>query len=231
LSSHILIVTMFTIGINHTEAEVSSPHIGDSAADHFHGELRSSIAGGNHNVNVINNHHQSPSYYIYNSGTRMSRREQSVRPHSGKRSLCFASSFAATHWLLIPAYIPTTLSPRHSTEAGSAADTYARILLTQRIGYPLWRPTPAETPSEHRRKGVSIGDVGKISYDGRFIFLFNVFLNSNDPANRLRSLDIGPLRRLDQDRDTTAYSPGDVIRSSGITMTWSDGQVHNINNR
>jgi hypothetical protein len=110
----------------------------------------------------------------------------------------------------------------------SDPDTYARILLTQRIGYPLWRPNPSASPIEHRRHGVNIGDVGKIMYDGRFLFLFNVFLRGDDPANRWHIPTFIPLQRLDQETDATAYSrDGDAIRSSGIGMRRVVAQVDN----
>ena len=47
-------------------------------------------------------------------------------------------------------------------------------------------------------EGVNIGDVGKIVYDGKFIFLFNIFLNANNPANRRLCLpDFVPLGCLE----------------------------------
>ena len=121
---------------------------------------------------------------------------------------------------------PVTLSPPRLTRSESDPDTYARILLTKRIGYPLWRPNPSASPVEHRRHGVNIGDVGKILYDGRFLFLFNVFLRGDDPGNRWHIPNFTPLQRPDQERDETAYSRGgSAIKSSGIRVRQIIAQV------
>lgn len=43
-------------------------------------------------------------------------------------------------------------------------------------GYPLYMPTPPDgLPSSHRENGVRVGDVGVITGNGAFHFLFNVF--------------------------------------------------------
>ena len=152
----------------------------------------------------------------------MSGQEESSLHQSGTRSLHFVSSFAVVHWLPILAFVPSLFSQLHSSQAGSDSDIYARILLSKRIGYPLWWPTPPELPSEHRRQGINIGDVGKIWFDGKFLFLFNVFLNSDNPANHRRDLAYESLGRLDLDRNPSAHSPGKVIRSNSIVMSRSD---------
>jgi hypothetical protein len=52
------------------------------------------------------------------------------------------------------------------------------------IGFPLWFPEPGRRlPSEYRTKGVSIGDVGLITPDGAFDYLFNIYLPRGDPVN------------------------------------------------
>ena len=62
----------------------------------------------------------------------------------------------------------------------SAADIYARCLLPLKEGYPLYYP---ELPRRrnaglyyetYRRQGIDIGDVGIITSDGDFDFLFNI---------------------------------------------------------
>jgi hypothetical protein len=129
----------------------------------------------------------------------------------------------------MPAHVLASATPPRSAQVESEAETYTRILLPFKLGYPLWRPNPTENPPEHRRQGVNIGDVGRISYDGRFIFLFNVFLRNDSLTNRLRNLVFDPLERLacEQERDTTAYPTGKVLKSPGITISQSGGQVYN----
>jgi hypothetical protein len=65
-----------------------------------------------------------------------------------------------------------------------ASEVYARLLLPKRLGFPLWCPTPdCNLPDEYRKKGVSIGDVGILTADGQFDFLFNICVPSDDPIN------------------------------------------------
>ena len=72
----------------------------------------------------------------------------------------------------------------HESRSESAADTYARILLAKRIGYPLWSPEPPNIPSGYEIEGIRIGDVGIIDSDGQFDYLFNVCLRRENPLNR-----------------------------------------------
>ncbi|THU98693.1 hypothetical protein K435DRAFT_720506, partial [Dendrothele bispora CBS 962.96] len=44
-------------------------------------------------------------------------------------------------------------------------------------GYPLWTPElNGKTPSEYREDGIKVGDVGFVTQDGGFEFLFNITL-------------------------------------------------------
>ena len=61
-------------------------------------------------------------------------------------------------------------------------------MLLHKAGYPLYIPTPPEgLPESHRENGVRVGDVGVITANGAFHFLFNVFQHrsqshaENDP--------------------------------------------------
>lgn len=66
-------------------------------------------------------------------------------------------------------------------------DVYVRCLTPRGHGYPLWDPTPSQHPFEHNFHGVRIGDVGCISPEGSFSYLFNVTLPAGDPANEGRT--------------------------------------------
>jgi hypothetical protein len=49
-------------------------------------------------------------------------------------------------------------------------------MLMHRAGYPLYMPTPPEgLPASHRENGIRVGDVGVITANGAFHFLFNAF--------------------------------------------------------
>jgi hypothetical protein len=112
--------------------------------------------------------------------------------------------------------VPSEDDPRRG-RMERASDVYSRILLTKGIGYPLWIPEP---PPEYETEGVSIGDVGLITFDGRFDILFNIFSSAAHDSD-----DFAPptLQRLPaiQPRDVVStpniHSPGSVIASSSIS--------------
>ena len=61
-------------------------------------------------------------------------------------------------------------------DSRSDSEIYARNLLPLRHGYPLWRPKPQHPSPEYNITGVQVGDVGFITRDGEFEFLFNICL-------------------------------------------------------
>lgn len=62
-------------------------------------------------------------------------------------------------------------------------EVYVRSLIGRGHGYPLWQPMPlSEHPSaEYKARGTSVGDVGYITYDGRFRFLFSATHPADHP--------------------------------------------------
>lgn len=51
---------------------------------------------------------------------------------------------------------------------------YSREMLVLGLGYPLYMPSLSETlPMVYRKKGIRVGDVGIITQNGAFDFLFN----------------------------------------------------------
>jgi hypothetical protein len=97
---------------------------------------------------------------------------------------------------------------------------YARLLLAKKQGFPLWLPQPHDNlPNEYRKKGVSIGDVGIVTSDGAFDFLFNICLPHDNPINGNRVPDnFQPLEPPDQVDilQLLAYNPGDHVASGSI---------------
>jgi hypothetical protein len=53
-------------------------------------------------------------------------------------------------------------------------------MMTHGAGYPLYMPTPYKgLPAAYRKKGIRIGDVGVITPNGAFDFLFNACQHDN----------------------------------------------------
>ena len=105
--------------------------------------------------------------------------------------------------------------------AESPSNIFSRILLVKRIGYPLWFPEPSSYPPEYPRKGVGVGDVGVMSTDGHFDFLFNICFPSDHPVNLNTPPEFQPLVfNGESDIITTPqiHTLGTVIASEGIQM-------------
>ncbi|KAJ6451930.1 hypothetical protein C8R45DRAFT_883168, partial [Mycena sanguinolenta] len=69
-------------------------------------------------------------------------------------------------------------------ETFSDCEIYCNQLLRRRRGFPLYVPEPSETlPAEYQVEGVQIGDVGTVTPEGIFDFLFNIYLPADDPIN------------------------------------------------
>lgn len=68
----------------------------------------------------------------------------------------------------------------------SPDEIYCRLLFTKnkKGGYPLWIPEPNKAlPKACQERGVTIGDVGLITDDGQFDFLFNICEEETHPVN------------------------------------------------
>jgi hypothetical protein len=105
----------------------------------------------------------------------------------------------------------------------SDSEIYARNLLVKKHGYPLWLPEPfSNLPRKYRKKGVSVGDVGIITSDGGFDYLFNICLPSDHPINSGRvppgfvPLEFDRHRDIAMTRDM--HSPGCDIASVSIRV-------------
>ncbi|KAK7030248.1 SCF ubiquitin ligase complex subunit cdc4 [Paramarasmius palmivorus] len=67
------------------------------------------------------------------------------------------------------------------------AQLYARLLYPLGYGYALWCPEPNEDlPADYTNDGIRLGDVGLITPDGGFDFLFNICLPADHIINESR---------------------------------------------
>ncbi|KAF7342818.1 Pleiotropic drug resistance ABC transporter protein [Mycena sanguinolenta] len=111
-------------------------------------------------------------------------------------------------------------------ESFSDCEIYSNQLLRRGRGFPLYVPGPSETlPAEYRVKGVEIGDVGTVTQEGLFNFLFNIYLGADDPININAPEGFHPLEpKYDDRRDLVIDrpSPGSYVSTSLIHMVVDD---------
>ncbi|KAJ7138461.1 hypothetical protein C8R43DRAFT_842309, partial [Mycena crocata] len=97
---------------------------------------------------------------------------------------------------------------------------YSRLLLSKGAGYPLWLPEPYDDlPTEYKETGVRIGDVGVITSDGAFDFVFNVCVPRDDPINSVgvpEDFELVTLGQGDVRRAPRHYSPGSDVSSAKL---------------
>ena len=76
---------------------------------------------------------------------------------------------------------------------------YRDLLLHKRHGLPFWTPEPdANLPVAYKNQGISIGDLGLLTDDGGFDYLFNIHATADDPINYLGTpTDFRPLQEPD----------------------------------
>jgi hypothetical protein len=103
-------------------------------------------------------------------------------------------------------------APDSSSGTDGASVTYTKLLLVEKLGYPLWYPEPrGGAPDAHCRFGVRIGDVGNIDTAmGQFEFYFNVHEQEGCPPG-FQVWEHGP------EFPFRARSSGTVIERGAVT--------------
>ncbi|KAF7374473.1 Pleiotropic drug resistance ABC transporter protein [Mycena sanguinolenta] len=102
---------------------------------------------------------------------------------------------------------PTRFSPKYVLASG-------RGLFGER---KLLQPQP-NLPAEYRRRGVAIGDVGRVTPEGSFDFFFNIYLPANHPINVNVPEDFVPLSPYDPvDVSYHDFDPGNFVSSPSVT--------------
>ncbi|KAJ7019820.1 hypothetical protein C8F04DRAFT_325795 [Mycena alexandri] len=104
-------------------------------------------------------------------------------------------------------------------ETFSESEIYCNQLLRRKRGFPLYVPAPSQNlPSAYRRKGVAIGDVGRVTPEGIFDFFFNIYLPPDHPINDSHVPETFlPLIPYDsRDIVNMSYDPGDCVTTSSV---------------
>jgi len=98
-------------------------------------------------------------------------------------------------------------------------EIYYNQLSAKKRGSPLWIPGPGTHHSaQYRKQGISIGDVGIVTRDGRFDFLFNIFQPANGDINSRgapRSFSCENLNQLEIDT-TSIYGRKTYLTSESV---------------
>ncbi|KJA19104.1 hypothetical protein HYPSUDRAFT_44564 [Hypholoma sublateritium FD-334 SS-4] len=108
-------------------------------------------------------------------------------------------------------------------------DIYYRHLSVKGRGSPLWLPAVnRRLPIEYRRKGISIGDVGLITFSGSFDFLFNILLPAEHPIHggRVpeRFIPLSPPLEPEDVEDQEEFAEDSYLASASVKRTQNDGR-------
>ncbi|KAF8336673.1 hypothetical protein F5887DRAFT_987264 [Amanita rubescens] len=111
-------------------------------------------------------------------------------------------------------------SKAYSYRAHTRSHVYSLEMMIHGAGYPLYMPTPSRGLSAgYRKKGVRVGDVGIITANGAFDFLFNA-CKHNDPSDAGVNPFILPdgfqlFNAVKRDRDE--FDPGICLHSTHVS--------------
>ena len=158
------------------------------------------------------------------SGLKLRCRRIEIHQQVGPRSLLYIfvlNLFAPDPGGLVrPSNAETNIPP--TVRAGY--DIYYYQLLAERRGSPMWIPGPdMNLPTEYRREGTSIGDVGILYCSEGFGFLFNIFLPADHPINRGRvppgfePLNL-PIRERES-RKQVVFGPKSYLTSTSVATS------------
>ncbi|KAF8176650.1 hypothetical protein K438DRAFT_72601 [Mycena galopus ATCC 62051] len=112
--------------------------------------------------------------------------------------------------------VPNTSS---QTIDDSESGNYRSQLLRRGRGFPLYIPGPqVNLPAEYRRRGVGIGDVGRVTPEGDFEFFFNIYRPADHPINARVPDDFVPLSPYcPDDIARHDFDPGNYVSSPSVT--------------
>ncbi|KAF8212080.1 hypothetical protein K438DRAFT_1226131 [Mycena galopus ATCC 62051] len=116
----------------------------------------------------------------------------------------------------------TTVAPwPDATTDYSENEIYFSQLLRRRRGFPLYNPGPQRNlPPQYQKRGVGIGDVGRVTPEGVFDFFFNIYLPPQHPINANDVPDdFSPLEPYaSKDIVELDFDPGNYVASRSIEV-------------
>jgi hypothetical protein len=109
-------------------------------------------------------------------------------------------------------------------------EIYERLLRRKRRGFALYIPQPnRKLPIAYQRIGIRIGDVGIITPDGGFSFLFNICVPHDNPINpRILPEDFSPIQPAPTDADVVEFArfnSGSYLASASIEKRESESNA------
>ncbi|KAJ7476205.1 hypothetical protein FB451DRAFT_1034030, partial [Mycena latifolia] len=109
-----------------------------------------------------------------------------------------------------------------ATTEHAEAEIYCSQLMRRKRGFPLYVPGPQRNlPDEYQKRGVSIGDVGRVTPEGIFDFFFNIYLPAHHPIN---ANDVP-----DDFSSLAPYAPKDVVNLDFDPGSYvSSSSVHDL---
>ncbi|KAF8730468.1 hypothetical protein AX14_005556, partial [Amanita brunnescens Koide BX004] len=118
---------------------------------------------------------------------------------------------------------PSSSSTSYPYKSRARPHIYSFDMLTHRAGYPLYVPAPlGGLPTAYRKKGIRVGDVGVITTEGAFDFLFNAC--QSDPGINPPTLPDGFELLKPRIRTSDKFGPGISLPSDDVREI-SDGKI------
>ena len=116
------------------------------------------------------------------------------------------------------------------TEDQSSNKIYERQMSPKKRGFPLWIPQPnTRAFLTHRREGVTIGDLGRVTAYGAFDVLFNICKPGGHPDNPDELPDGFEPLVLQEESDIQTfqeYTMGSHIASASVKKLRSNPEYH-----
>jgi hypothetical protein len=109
------------------------------------------------------------------------------------------------------------------------SEVYARLLRLKGHGHSFWNPElDNNLLDSYRQRGVSIGDVGIITSDGEFDFLFSIctpFSDDSIDPNDAPIFEMISLNEMDITKRAGYHKPDNPIASENLTKKQIDTNI------